>query len=113
MRTAFETDVQREVIRADQGDNFHQAFPFPIWCGWIAPYLRNVGGQPKNCSTLFLVEELSILRALLFTSLLCFCRQPQLVIPVRLRGIGYQAVIRINTEIAAPGEIGFIACPIH
>jgi hypothetical protein len=30
------------------------------------------------------------LRALLFTSLLCFCQQPQLVIPVRLRGIGYR-----------------------
>ena len=69
----------------------------PIRCGWIAPQLRKAGSQRENRRALFLVQELSILRALLFTAWRRFSQQPQLVVPVCIEGISRQAVIRIDT----------------
>jgi hypothetical protein len=61
---------------------------------------------------LLIINDLAILCALVLASLLCLSQQSQFVIPVRLQGIGHEAVIRIYANVATPGQFSVIARPL-
>ena len=113
---AAEADVGDDLVSAHQGDVVEQqpdhALALPLRRGGVRPEPREVGGEGEDPGPRRRVDEppIGLVPALMI--LLRRRERPQLVVPVGLERVRHQAVVGIDAEVPALGELGLIAGPL-
>ena len=74
----------------------------------VVPELGEVRAQGKEFLAFVLVEDELLALALLLVALPRVLEPAQLLIPVRLQRVGHQSMVRIDPQVAAPGQLGLV-----
>lgn len=109
-------DLRGDLVGASEGDIGDQeagdAFAFPHRGVGIGPQAVDVGGQGAQPVADGCLEQGGLALGA-FVGVLGLGDLAQGAVPVGFQGVGDQAVVGVDGEVAAPGEVGVVLGPFH
>jgi len=115
-RAAPEADLGDDLVRAQQGDVLDEEADHPLAFALrrrrIRPQAPEVGREREDPGSLGRIDERAIALAGPLVRLLRVGERAELRVPVGLEGVRDEAVVRIDPQVPALGELGLIAGPL-
>jgi len=114
---ALEADVQGDGVGSlEQRDVFDEQaehpLALPIKRAGVLPQPREVHGQSEDCGAFLFGEHVGGV-ALALCDLLGSSERTQFGVPVRLQHVGDQAIVGIDAQKPALGQVGLVARPLY
>src|SRR5438552_2024050 len=114
---ATKADLSDDLVRFQQSHVFEEqadhTLAFTLRSGRIVPEARKVRHQRHYLLTLLRAEHAAFSVALMRIVLLGRGECTQFAVPLRLQGIGDQAVVRIDVEVASLSKLRFVPRTLH
>jgi hypothetical protein len=113
---ALEPDVEVDDLGPVDGDVLDEepdhAFAFPLRCRWVRPDCGEVGGERADLGLVLVAEGRRGLGRPVAV-VLCVAELAEGVVPVGFESVGDEAVVGVDAEIAAAGDIGVVSGSFH
>ena len=114
---APEADVGDDLVGPQQGDVLDQepdhALAFALGDGRVTPQPRKISGQGQDLLSLAGLQGAPVGVPSAFVVVLGVAQRTQFLVPFGFERLGHQAVVGVDGEVAALGELGFVAGPVH
>jgi hypothetical protein len=115
--SSAETDVEVDPAVLDQGDIVEEqpgyALAFPRWGSRIGPESGKVGGQGADALLVLIVEDGPSGGGGPLVVSVGLLQGAQGIVPVGFEAVGDEAVVGVDGEVAAAGEVGAVSGPLH